>query len=173
MSPTATAVPNTRPRGARALLARPAPKRAPSPARARPRHLKTVGASTRRVPHVRSRRRLILGCALTVAALLTIVAFQAVLASGQLTLDQMERRIRTAEERYQRARLRYDVAASPARIEARAQELGLVAPDHPPVPLAASTNPDAVDASSGFSSAAPSMLFGRWKDVKPSLGAEP
>jgi hypothetical protein len=102
---------------------------------------------------------------LALGAIFTAVAFHVVIAQGQLTLDRLERRTEAAEQRYRSARYAYDRLAAPDQVLTRAAELGLVAPEDPPVVVAA-TGPLPEAATQR------STLAG-WKDVKPSLVAQP
>ncbi|MSO79171.1 MAG: hypothetical protein EXQ79_06155 [Acidimicrobiia bacterium] len=100
-------------------------------------------------------------------ALLTIVAFHAMLAQSQIALDQLEQRTQLAEQRYEEARYERSLLASPERITKRAQEMGLVAPGEPArvVPVAGDDVPEPPDAPSG--------TFGGYTQVKSTLSTSP
>jgi hypothetical protein len=136
-----------------------------APARA-PRRPTLVVVSPRPSRVSRRRRRLALFAGGLVGALFTVVAFHALLAQSQVAIDRLEQRTATAERRYEDARYQHAVLASPARIVARAAELGLVSPGQPPtaVPVegALPPQPDGVG----------STLHG-WTEVKPTLVAAP
>jgi cell division protein FtsL len=84
----------------------------------------------------RQRALLALG-SIAVIALFTIVAFHALLAQSQVAIDRLEQQTAEAERRYEEARYEHATFASPERIVARAEELGLVPPDGPPTPIPA------------------------------------
>lgn len=136
------------------------PFRAPAPQRAK---LQVVPARTQ----VRRRRRTILSAWATVIALLTIVAFHALLAQSQIALDRLEQQAEAAERRYEEARYERAQLASPQRITQRAQEMGLVLPAQPPQTVTVSGDdvPEAPDAPSG--------TFGGYTQVKSTLSTNP
>ena len=82
-----------------------------------------------RTAHQSRRLLVVLGAALTVALAFGVVASQVIVAQNQDRLDKLNRRLDTAQTRYER--LRYQVAEleSPERIVAAAQDrLGMVEP---------------------------------------------
>ena len=124
MSAAAVAAP-ARPRA----TARPARRPAPIPPR-RAAHLRVVRPAPRRR---RLFRPAVLAAVATVVLLLALVVVNVWLAQSQLTLDQLNGRVDTAQRAYQQALLTRAEAASPSQIIARANQLGLVAPSQPPV----------------------------------------
>jgi Bacteriodetes cell division protein (FtsL-like) len=137
------------------------PKRA-EPAR-RP-DLRLVEAPDRVVR--RHRRTIVFFAGVAVLALLTIVAFYALLAASQVKIDQLDRRTQAAEREYEQARYEHARLSAPQRIVERASALGLVAPAVPPTPIAVTGDaPAAPDATSP-------TLTG-YADVKPTLGTGP
>ena len=136
------------------------PFRAPAPQRAK---LRVVPARTA----TRRRRRTILLSWATVVALLTIVAFHALLAQSQIALDRLEQQTEAAEQRYEEARYQYALASSPEAITRRAQEIGLVLAGQPPRTVAVSGDdvPEPPDAPSG--------TFGGYTEVKSTLSTTP
>jgi cell division protein FtsL len=115
----------------------------------------------------RRRRRTILSAWATVVALLTIVAFHALLAQSQIALDRLEQQTAKAEQRYEEARYQRSLLASPARITKRAMELGLILSGQPVrvVPVAGDDVPEPPDAPSG--------TFGGYTNVKSTLSTTP
>jgi cell division protein FtsL len=116
---------------------------------------------------VRGRRRSVAGVvSVAVLALFTIVAFHALTAQSQVTVDRLERQTAVAQRRYERARYEHATLASPERIVQRAAELGLVPPAGPPtaIPMAGDV-PEPPDGTA-------STLHG-WTEVKPTLADAP
>lgn len=136
------------------------PWREPAPLRV---PLRVVPTRTR----TRRRRRTILYSWATVIALLTVVAFHALLAQSQIALDRLDQRTAVAERRYEDARYEYARAASPQHITERARELGLVLPSQPATVVAVAG--DDIPAPSD----APSGTLNGWTDVKPTLSTNP
>lgn len=157
---TAVTIPAPRParvpRDARRL-------RAPRRERPRARHLVVIEPS-RRARH--RRRQVAIVGSVVVLAVFTIVAFRALLAQSQVAIDRVEQQMTEAEQRYEQARYEHATLASPERIVARAQELGLVPPAGPPtaIPVAgeAPLPPEGTAAT----------LRG-WTEVKPTFDAAP
>jgi cell division protein FtsL len=137
--------------------------RAPRTERARERHLTVVDRSSRVLGR---RRRVALLGSLAVMAVFTIVAFHALLAQSQVAIDRIEQQTTEAERQYEQARYEHATLASPERIVARAQELGLVPPAGPPtaIPVAGET-PLPPEGTA-------TTLHG-WTEVKPTFDAAP
>lgn len=136
MSPVAVAAPPARVRaGSRRGTAAPAPRRAAPPRRD---HLRVVTPARR---GRRVRRSVVLAAAATVVAVLALVVFHVVTAQAQLTLDHVSHQVDNAQRQYDEARLRNAQLSSPSQIVARAQQLGLVAPAAPPVPVPVPSGP--------------------------------
>jgi hypothetical protein len=73
---------------------------------------------------------------IAVAAVITTIAgFHAFLAQNQVRLERLRERTTVAEGRYEGERLANGFLTSPARITARARELGLAPPDVAPVAI--------------------------------------
>jgi hypothetical protein len=87
----------------------------------------------------------VLAAILSVLTVLTVVAFHVELAQGQITLDHLGGRITAAQRAYEQARLEHARLSAPARIVARAGELGLATPTRPPTAVIAPA--DTVPAS--------------------------
>jgi hypothetical protein len=100
-----------------------------------------------------------------VALVLTVVAFRVYLAQTQLRVDQLHQQISVAEARYEAQRLRNGELSSPARITARAAELGLVVPSVAPVPVAVTGDVPARGESSS--------PIANWPEVKRHLDSSP
>ena len=133
MSVAAAVAAPARPRAA----PRPARRPAPIPPR-RPAHLRVVR------PAVRRRRLLrptVLAALATTVLLLALVVVNVMLAQSQLTIDELNGRVDAAQRSYQQALLARAEAASPSRIIARANQLGLVAPGQPPVAVPVPASP--------------------------------
>jgi hypothetical protein len=105
--------------------------------------------------------------ALAIAALVAAVTFHVALAQGQVQLDSLERDLAVEQQRYDELRLAVAEAAAPARIVARAVELGMVAPGGPASVLTVPPDdaPDPVDATAD--------TLGGWEKVKPYLATAP
>ena len=67
--------------------------------------------------------------------LITVVAFHIVLAQSQLSIDRVARQTVLGQRHNEDLRLERARLSSPERIVKRAAELGLVAPQRPPVPI--------------------------------------
>ena len=149
-----TAAALTFPRYAEPARTRPAPRRA----------LLEVVVSGRRLR--RRRRNVTLAATATVLTLLTVVAFNVVLAQSQLSIDRLDQKTTNAQQRYEDLRLQYDNLSSPARIIARAERLGLVAAARPPtaVPTAGALPP---------TPAVSSTTLQGYSDVKSTLATSP
>ena len=80
-------------------------------------------------------RPAVLAAAATALLLFALVVVNVLLAQSQLRLDQLNGRIDGAQRAYQQALLVRAQAAAPSRIIARANQLGLVSPSQPPVPV--------------------------------------
>lgn len=137
---------------------------APRAGAARPR-LRIVGA--RRTP---ARDGLPAGARLAVAFAVVVcfgaLSVQAFVQVGQVRLRDLTVRTSTAQQRYTEARLEYARAASPARIVARAEALGLRAgatPRYVGVPRDAAASATRIPTSSTAG----------YRKVKPSLDARP
>jgi len=100
-----------------------------------------------------------------VAVVLTIVGFHAVLAQNQVRLDRIREDIAVAEARYDQARLKNSELSSPARITARAGELGLGVPEGAPVAVPV---PGPVPKRGSSSN-----VMKDWTEVKDHLDASP
>jgi hypothetical protein len=100
-----------------------------------------------------------------VAVVLTIVGFHAVLAQNQVRLDRIRGEIAVAEARYDQARLKNSELSSPARITARAGELGLGVPEGAPVAVPV---PGPVPKRGSSSN-----VMKDWTEVKDHLDASP
>jgi cell division protein FtsL len=109
---------------------------------------------------------MMLAATATVLTLLTVVAFNVVLAQSQLSIDRLDQQTTNAQQRYEDLRLKYADLSSPARIVARAQKLGLVAAAQPPtaIPTAGALPP---------SPAASSTTLKGYSDVKSTLATSP
>ncbi|MFO7591872.1 MAG: FtsL-like putative cell division protein [Acidimicrobiia bacterium] len=110
------------------------------------------------------RRRLMVGVLAFagVLAVLSMVAFHAMVAQSQVRLDELERRTQAAERRYEEARYEHARMSAPQRIVERATTLGLQTPEGPPVAVTVQGQPPAApDATS-------TTLRG-WSEVKPTL----
>jgi uncharacterized protein HemX len=106
--------------------------------------------------------------ALIVAAavvVVTIAAFHAFLAQTQVRLEQLQVRTAEAETRYEAQRLENGRLSSPARITARAAEMGLAPPAVAPVAIALVGE---VPRRGGTSS-----TLADWAEVKSHLDASP
>ena len=91
-----------------------------------------------------------------------MVAFHALVAQSQVTLDRLEQRTAAAERRYEQARFEHAKLSAPQRIVDRAAALGLEAPAAPPTAVAvAGPVPDSPRGTS-------TTLRG-WTEVKPAL----
>ena len=111
------------------------------------------------------------------ASLFALAAFHAMLATGQVEIDRIERQVSDAQARYER--LRVDVAAleAPARIVREAQErLGMV----PPSDVTYLTPSEAVSAEVeelAIAEGEPAPTDGgdraAWATVKPYLTGRP
>ena len=97
--------------------------------------------------------------------MLTIAGFHAFLAQTQVRLEQLRTRTATWEDRYESARLENGRLTSPARITARAAELGLGPPAVAPVPI-----PLAGDVPRRGGSTA---TIAAWAEVKRHLDVSP
>jgi cell division protein FtsL len=139
------------------------PLRAPKRERARERHLVVVETSRRAVHH---RRRAALVGSMAVLAVFTIVAFHALLAQSQVAIDRIEQQTTEAERQYEQARYEHATLASPERIVARAQELGLVAPAGPPTAIP-------VEGEAPLPPEGTATTLHGWTDVKPTLDDAP
>ncbi len=146
------------PRGALPRVRAGAPLAHPAPPR-RAQHLRLVEAPTRVTRH---RRRVVFAAILSVLTVLTVVAFHVELAQGQIALDQLGGRVTAAQRAYERARLEHAQLSAPARIVARAGELGLVSPTRPPT---------VINAPGDAAAASPqqSTPLANYGTVKPSL----
>jgi hypothetical protein len=116
---------------------------------------------------VRGHRRTLAGIvSVAVLALFTTVAFHALTAQSQVTVDHLERETNVAQRRYERARYEHASLASPERIVERAAALGLVPPAGPPtaIPMLGEV-PEPPDGTA-------STLHG-WTEVKPTLADAP
>ncbi len=134
-SATAVAAPARRARPA----GRAAPVQAPASRRA---HLRVVTPARRArlLPHP------IVAAAIgTVVVVLALVVVHVLLAQSQLTLDRLTTKVDTAQSNYEQARLQHAQLAAPSRIIVRAQQLGLVPPAQPAVPVPV-TGPTAAPA---------------------------
>jgi hypothetical protein len=100
-----------------------------------------------------------------VAVVLTIVGFHAVLAQNQVKLDRIREDIAVAEARYDQARLKNSELSSPARITARAGDLGLVVPEGAPVAVPV---PGRVPKRGSSSD-----VMKDWSEVKGNLESSP
>lgn len=79
------------------------------------------------VPHRRRTARLIAaGCTLVFGLMLGAAAFQTQLARRQLTIDQLDRGIRSAHEQYDVLRRERAELRSPGRLEQEAKKLDMV-----------------------------------------------
>ncbi len=78
--------------------------------------------------------------------LLALVVVHVLLAQSQLALDHLTTKVDTAQSNYEQARLQHAELAAPSRIIARAQQLGLVPPAQPAVPVPV-TSPSAAPAT--------------------------
>src|SRR5713101_5929907 len=124
-----TVAPATR----RAVLAPRRPVRASTrrprpPLRVAPVGTTSAGATQARARRGRAGAALVL---VTVFALVTVVLFHVMLASGQLRLDRLNLRIGRAQREYEQLRLETSRLASPERILQEAQRLGLAVPAEP------------------------------------------
>jgi cell division protein FtsL len=81
----------------------------------------------------------------TAMVLMALVVVHVLLAQSQLALDHLTTNVDTAQGNYEQARLEHAQLAAPSRIAARAQQLGLVPPAQPAVPVPV-TGPTAVAA---------------------------
>ena len=98
---------------AAAATARPLPARtAPAPHERPARRPLRVVEPDRRRRLFRTRRLVVLGTTLTLATVLTVVAFHVMLAQGQVRLDGLQREMTVAERAYEQARVR----AGPRRV---------------------------------------------------------
>ncbi len=172
----ATVAPRARPTARRATTtsraARSAPHRAPlrrAPARPAPvrrPQLRVVDASA-----VRRKRRLRIGLwlftLLVTASLVVVVAFHVLVAQGQLEIDRIEQQTRVQQERYQELRALVAQQSSPEEITRRAEELGLVEAEGPPIAV-----PGPPDLATPPPSSIPSTTEG-WETVKPHLDPTP
>lgn len=127
MSPNATAV---RARAAAPAHARSVPRREPAPRRP---HLVVVEEPASR--ERRRRRTVVFVGGVAVLALLTVVAFHALLAQSQVAIDRLERRTAAAEQSYEEARYEHARLSAPSLIIERARALGLVVPAVPPTAI--------------------------------------
>jgi cell division protein FtsL len=136
VSTAAVAAPAYRARPSRRVApARPAPP-------ARRAHLRVVTPARR----ARLLPRPIVAAAVgTVVVLLALVVVHVQLAQSQLTLDRLTAKVNAAQSSYEQARLQHAQLAAPSRIIARAQQLGLVPPAQPAVPVPV-TGPTAAPA---------------------------
>ncbi len=100
-----------------------------------------------------------------VGIMLTVVVAHTLLAQNQVRLDRLESRIAAEETRYDSLRLANGQLSSPARITARAAQLGLALPTEPPVAV-----PVVGDVPRRGSTG--SNLSG-WAEVKGHLTATP
>jgi hypothetical protein len=71
-----------------------------------------------------------------IVVVFTVVGFHAVLAQNQGRLDGLRARLAVAEARYDDWRLETGRLASPARITARATEIGMIVPPMAPIAVA-------------------------------------
>jgi len=121
----------------RSRAAAPTRTRTPVPARARaatPRTRRVVAAPA---PPRRHRRiRVAVWVLLGATVVITIAGFHAVLAQTQVRLEELRGRTAVAESRYEAQRLENGRLSSPARITARAAEMGLAPPAVAPVAVA-------------------------------------
>lgn len=147
---------------ARPLSAAPAPRSAPAPRRRA--DLRVVEAPRPRTR--RARRTVVLAAAVTVLALLTVVAFHVLLAQSQIALDHIGRRTAAAERRYAEARLEHARLSGPARIVAEAARLGLVPPAQPPTAVP-------VEGATPVPPRGTATTLDGWTEVKPTLGDRP
>jgi cell division protein FtsL len=90
----------------------------------------------------------------TVVVLLALVVVHVLLAQSQLTLDRLTTKVDTAQTNFEQARLQHAQLAAPSRIIARAQQLGLVPPAQPAVPVPV-TGPTAAPAKTPVAVAQP------------------
>jgi cell division protein FtsL len=155
--------PETR-RAAPARARQPARPPAPAPHKS---GLRVVDTAARRQAR-RVRRRVWLFGAITVACMVTAVAFHVMLAQGQLHMDQIDRQISAQQQQYQEARLQVDELSAPQRIIDRAKQLGFVEPSQPPTFLTVPGVPPAPEGPG-----ARSTSIDDWRKVKPQLGAQP
>jgi len=182
VSPTA-APPRRRPPRPTAPAA-PAPRRRPAPpvrgavvpprTRPRPTTRDPGPAPKRRAarvvpPPTPSTRRPRLRATVVVLAVasvvVTIAGFHAFLAQTQVRLEDLRSQIDRAEARYESLRLENGRLSSPARITARAEELGLGPPEVAPVAIAMTgTVPKRGGSSETLSD---------WVEVKHHLDASP
>jgi cell division protein FtsL len=109
---------------------------------------------------------MMLAATATVLTLLTVVAFNVVLAQSQLSIDHLDQETTNAQQRYDDLRLQYADLSSPAHIVARAKKLGLVAADRPPaaIPTIGALPPTPAASSSTLQS---------YSDVKSTLATSP
>lgn len=151
--------------------AAPAPRRAPG-SRPAPRHLTVVDANVRR----RARRVRVAVWGFGVVTALSVfiaVAFHVVLAQSEFQLDHLSRQTDVAQRRYEHARLSVAQLGSPARIVARAEQLGMEPADD----IRYLTAPIDVAPGGGGSSrpieGSTGEPGGEWEKVKRHLGAQP
>lgn len=159
--------------------ARPGPARRPT--RPAPEHLRVVDPQrrTRRAARARLRLLVVGVCLVVVGSLFGVVAFHALLVSGQTSLDRLNRAVAEEEARYQQLRLEVAGLESPGRIMAAAQErLGMVPPPEvtylsPSGAVAgelAMSGPDVAGADDNEASETGSGSLRPWATVKPYLG---
>lgn len=142
------------------------PERRPAPAPRKPR-LRVIDTAARRQAR-RVRRMVRLFGAITVACMVTAVAFHVMLAQGQLHMDLINRQISVEQHHYEDARLQVDELSAPQRIIDRAKQLGFVEPSDPPTFLSVPGVPPAPEGPG-----ARSTSLDDWRKVKPHLGAQP
>jgi len=94
---------------------------------------------------------------------ITIAGFHAVLAQTQVKIERLRQQTAEAETRYETQRLANGRLSSPARITARAAEMGLAPPAVAPVPIPLSGE---VPRRGGTSS-----TLADWSEVKGHLDA--
>ncbi len=145
---------------ARAVPARSVPRHDAPPRRPQLRIVEEPSRITRR-----RRRTVVLLAGVGVLALLTVVAFHALLAQSQVAIDRLERRTEAAERRYEQARYEHARQSAPQRIVERAAALGLVAPAVPPTAITVAEAPAPPDATS------PTLRGAA--EVKATLGTSP
>lgn len=149
---------------------RPEPRRQAEPSGRPPLHL--VGDALAPASSQRNRARiaLVAGGLLGAALLLGVVAFHAVLVSGQLRLDGLQQDVTEQEARYQALRLQVAELEAPDRIVEVAQgRLGMVEP-----PEITYLTPVVVKGDVAVPPEAPrrKRASATWETVKPLLGGD-
>jgi cell division protein FtsL len=142
---------------------RPAPRRAPRAAPARP-DLRVVGAQRRRLGAIGA-----IGVLLVFGLLFGLVVFHTMLVQSQQRLDHVQQEIRDAQAQYQSQRLKVAQLESPARIVQEATtRLGMVTP--PGTTYLTPSQATAAAVGVAPATAADSSGAGDdWPDVKPYL----